>query len=74
LRNGLLFAAGKLLDQHGLRIDNIGLWELNKAFAIQALYCRGGLGIDVERYEPPAAQSRSVIPTSMSGRARSVTR
>jgi acetyl-CoA C-acetyltransferase/acetyl-CoA acyltransferase len=47
---GPVFAIPKLLKQHGLRIDDIGLWELNEAFAVQALYCRDKLGIDPTRY------------------------
>ena len=47
---GPVFAIPKLLRQHGLKIDDIGLWELNEAFAVQALYCRDHLGIDPARY------------------------
>jgi acetyl-CoA acetyltransferase family protein len=47
---GPIYAIPKLLKQHGLRVDDIGLWELNEAFACQALYCRDQLGIDPERY------------------------
>ncbi len=47
---GPVFAIPKLLRQHGLGIDDIGLWELNEAFACQAIYCRDRLGIDPERY------------------------
>jgi acetyl-CoA acetyltransferase family protein len=47
---GPLFAVPKLLKQHGLRVEDIGLWELNEAFACQALYCRDRLGIDPERF------------------------
>lgn len=43
---GPVYAVPKLLKQHGLSIDDIGLWELNEAFACQALYCRDRLGID----------------------------
>lgn len=46
---GPVFAIPKLLDTHGLTIDDIGLWELNEAFASQAVYCRDKLGIDPER-------------------------
>ncbi|SEA49806.1 acetyl-CoA C-acyltransferase [Microbulbifer marinus] len=45
-----IYAIPKLLKQHGLRINDIGLWELNEAFAVQALYCRDHLGIDPEIY------------------------
>jgi acetyl-CoA C-acetyltransferase len=47
---GPVFAIPKLLKQHGLKVDDIGLWELNEAFAVQALYCRDRLGIDPARY------------------------
>ncbi len=47
---GPVFAVPKLLNQHGLKVDDIGLWELNEAFACQALYCRDQLGIDPEKY------------------------
>ena len=47
---GPIYAVPKLLKQHGLSINDIGLWELNEAFACQALYCRDKLGIDPEIY------------------------
>ncbi len=43
---GPVFAIPKLLKQTGLKLDDIGLWELNEAFAVQVLYCRDTLGID----------------------------
>ncbi|WP_280481707.1 acetyl-CoA C-acyltransferase [Nocardia cyriacigeorgica] len=46
---GPVFAIPKLLDTHGLAIGDIGLWELNEAFASQAVYCRDKLGIDPDR-------------------------
>ena len=45
---GPVFAVPKLLDANGLTVDDIGLWELNEAFAVQALYCRDRLGIPNE--------------------------
>jgi acetyl-CoA C-acetyltransferase len=45
---GPVFAVPKLLAAHGLTVDDIGLWELNEAFAVQALYCRDHLGIPDE--------------------------
>ncbi|MDE1947260.1 MAG: acetyl-CoA C-acyltransferase [Burkholderiales bacterium] len=45
---GPVFAVPKLLERHGLKIGDIGLWELNEAFASQALYCRDRLGIPDE--------------------------
>jgi len=43
---GPVFAVPKLLKRHGLTMDDIGLWELNEAFAVQVVYCRDRLGID----------------------------
>jgi acetyl-CoA C-acetyltransferase len=45
---GPVFAIPKLLERNGLKIDDIGLWELNEAFAVQVLYCRDQLGIPNE--------------------------
>jgi acetyl-CoA acetyltransferase family protein len=47
---GPVFAVPKLLARQGLNVNDIGLWELNEAFACQALYCRDQLGIDPEIY------------------------
>ncbi len=47
---GPIYAIPKLLKQHGLSIGDIGLWELNEAFACQVLYCRDHLNIDPEIY------------------------
>ncbi|MEM5494390.1 acetyl-CoA C-acyltransferase [Hoeflea sp. AS16] len=46
---GPVFAIPRLLERNGLKIDDIGIWELNEAFAVQALYCRDKLGIDPEK-------------------------
>ena len=46
---GPVFAVPKLLDRHDLSVADIDLWELNEAFASQALYCRDRLGIDGEK-------------------------
>jgi acetyl-CoA C-acetyltransferase len=46
---GPVFAIPKLLKKAGLKIDDIGLWELNEAFAVQVIYCRDKLGIPNER-------------------------
>ncbi|WP_250519451.1 MULTISPECIES: acetyl-CoA C-acyltransferase [unclassified Caballeronia] len=46
---GPVFAVPKLLKRAGLSVDDIGLWELNEAFAVQVLYCRDRLGIPDER-------------------------
>ena len=46
---GPVFAVPRLLKQHGLNVDDIGLWELNEAFAVQVIYCRDKLGIDNDK-------------------------
>jgi acetyl-CoA C-acetyltransferase len=46
---GPVFAVPKLLKRAGLSVDDIGLWELNEAFAVQVLYCRDKLGIPDDR-------------------------
>ncbi len=46
---GPVFAIPKLLKIHGLSVDDIGLWELNEAFAVQIIYCRDELGIDNDK-------------------------
>lgn len=47
---GPIYAIPKLLKLHGLTVQDIGLWELNEAFACQVLYCRDKLGIDPAQY------------------------
>ena len=64
---GPVFAVPKLLKQHGLKIDDIGLWELNEAFAVQALYCRDRLGIDPDRYNVDGGAISIGHPYGMSG-------
>jgi acetyl-CoA C-acetyltransferase len=64
---GPVFAVPKLLAQHGLKVDDIGLWELNEAFAVQALYCRNRLGIDPERYNVDGGAISIGHPYGMSG-------
>lgn len=46
---GPVFAVPRLLERHGLKVDDIGIWELNEAFAVQVIYCRDRLGIDPEK-------------------------
>ena len=48
---GPVFAVPKLLKRQGLKIDDIDLWELNEAFAVQVVYCRDRLGIDPGKAE-----------------------
>ncbi len=64
---GPVFAVPKLLRQHGLSVDDIGLWELNEAFAVQALYCRDRLGIDPARYNVDGGGISIGHPYGMTG-------
>jgi acetyl-CoA C-acetyltransferase len=64
---GPVFAVPKLLKQHGLTIDDIDLWELNEAFAVQALYCRDRLGIPNERLNVNGGAISIGHPYGMSG-------
>lgn len=64
---GPVFAVPKLLKQHGLTVDDIGLWELNEAFAVQVLYCRDQLGIDNARLNVNGGAIAVGHPYGMSG-------
>jgi len=64
---GPVYAVPKLLQQHGLSVDDIGLWELNEAFACQAVYCRDRLGIDPDRYNVDGGAIAIGHPYGMSG-------
>jgi acetyl-CoA C-acetyltransferase len=64
---GPIFAVPKLLKRHGLTVDDIDLWELNEAFAVQALYCRDTLGIDPEKYNVNGGSISVGHPYGMSG-------
>jgi len=64
---GPVFAIPKLLQRNGLSVDDIGLWELNEAFACQALYCRDKLGIDPERFNVNGGAISIGHPYGMSG-------
>ncbi|MFT5282894.1 MAG: acetyl-CoA C-acetyltransferase, partial [Yoonia sp.] len=68
---GPLYAVPKLLKVHGLSINDIGLWELNEAFACQALYCRDQLGIDPSIYNVNGGAISVGHPYGMTG-ARTV--
>jgi len=46
---GPVFAVPRLLERNGLKVEDIGLWELNEAFAVQVIYCRDRLGIPADR-------------------------
>ncbi len=64
---GPVFAVPKLLKAHGLKIDDIGLWELNEAFAVQTVYCRDTLGIPNDRYNVDGGAISIGHPYGMSG-------
>ncbi len=64
---GPVFAVPKLLKQHGLSVDDIGLWELNEAFAVQVLYCRDKLGIDNNKLNVNGGAISVGHPYGMSG-------
>ncbi len=64
---GPVFAVPKLLDAHGLKVDDIDLWELNEAFAVQVLYCRDRLGIPNERLNVNGGAIAIGHPYGMSG-------
>jgi acetyl-CoA acyltransferase len=64
---GPVFAIPKLLDRHGLSLDDIDLVELNEAFASQCLYCRDRLGIDNDRYNVNGGSIAIGHPFGMTG-------
>jgi acetyl-CoA C-acetyltransferase len=64
---GPVFAIPKLLDRFGLKMDDIGLWELNEAFAVQVLYCRDKLGIPDELLNVDGGAISIGHPYGMSG-------
>jgi len=64
---GPVFAIPKLLHRAGLKVEDIGLWELNEAFASQCLYCRDTLGIDPDRYNVNGGAIAVGHPFGMTG-------
>jgi acetyl-CoA C-acetyltransferase len=64
---GPVFAIPQLLKRAALRVDDIGLWELNEAFAVQTLYCRDRLGIPAERFNVDGGAISVGHPYGMSG-------
>ncbi|WP_250463840.1 acetyl-CoA C-acyltransferase [Microbulbifer litoralis] len=64
---GPVYAIPKLLQRTGLSMDDIGLWELNEAFAVQVLYCRDRLGIDNDRLNVNGGAISIGHPYGMSG-------
>jgi acetyl-CoA acetyltransferase family protein len=64
---GPVFAVPKLLRRHGLKIDDIDLWELNEAFAVQVVYCRDRLGIDPRKLNVNGGSIAIGHPFGMTG-------
>ncbi|MEM9375298.1 MAG: acetyl-CoA C-acyltransferase [Pseudomonadota bacterium] len=64
---GPVKAVPRLLERHGLTVDDIDLWELNEAFASQCLYCRDTLGIDPEKYNVNGGSISIGHPFGMTG-------
>jgi acetyl-CoA C-acetyltransferase len=64
---GPVFAVPRLLERHGLTVDDIDLWELNEAFASQCLYSRDRLGIDPEKYNVNGGSIAVGHPFGMTG-------
>ncbi len=64
---GPIYAIPKLLKRHGLKVSDIGLWELNEAFACQALYCRDKLEIDPDIYNVNGGSISIGHPYGMTG-------
>jgi acetyl-CoA C-acetyltransferase len=64
---GPVFAVPKLLERHGLTVDDIGLWEVNEAFASQVLYCQQKLGIPTDRMNVNGGAISIGHPFGMSG-------
>jgi acetyl-CoA acetyltransferase family protein len=64
---GPVFAVPKLLARHGLTVDDIDLWELNEAFAVQVLYCRDRLRIDNDKLNVDGGAIAIGHPFGMSG-------
>jgi acetyl-CoA C-acetyltransferase/acetyl-CoA acyltransferase len=64
---GPVYAVPRLLKRHGLSIDDIDLWELNEAFAVQVIYCRDKLGIDPEKLNVNGGSIAVGHPYGMTG-------
>ncbi len=64
---GPVFAIPRLLERNGLEVDDIGLWELNEAFAVQTLYCRDRLELPTDRFNVDGGAISIGHPYGMSG-------
>ncbi len=64
---GPVYAVPRLLKRHGLKVDDIDLWELNEAFAVQVIHCRDKLGIDPEKLNVNGGSIAVGHPYGMTG-------
>jgi len=64
---GPVFAVPKLLKRHGLKVEDVDLWELNEAFAVQVIYCRDRLGIDQDKLNVNGGSISIGHPFGMTG-------
>ncbi|MEZ5850905.1 MAG: acetyl-CoA C-acyltransferase [Hyphomicrobiaceae bacterium] len=64
---GPIYAVPKLLKKHNLKVEDIGIWELNEAFAVQVVYCRDKLGIPADRLNVDGGAISIGHPYGMSG-------
>jgi len=64
---GPVFAIPRLLKRHGLKVEDIDMWELNEAFAVQVIYCRDKLGIDPEKLNVSGGSVAVGHPYGMTG-------
>ena len=64
---GPVYAVPRLLKRHGLKVDDIDLWELNEAFAVQVIYCRDKLGIDPDKLNVNGGSIAVGHPYGMTG-------
>jgi acetyl-CoA acetyltransferase len=64
---GPVFAVPKLLSQHNLKVEDIDLWELNEAFAVQVAYCRDRLEIDPDKMNVHGGSIAIGHPFGMTG-------
>jgi acetyl-CoA C-acetyltransferase/acetyl-CoA acyltransferase len=66
---GPVAAIPRLLKRHGLKIDDIDLWELNEAYAVHVIYCRDKLGVDPEKLNVNGSSIAICHPYGMTDRA-----
>ena len=64
---GPVYAVPKLLKRHGLKVDDVDVWELNEAFASQVVYCRDTLGLDPQKLNPNGGSISIGHPFGMTG-------